>query len=138
MLHALLYTHREDKIVAICGGLLATSLVLLAVALTDGYAVIATLFLDDYFFGYNLPLLPLFYILDIGILALTIRAAAGGPRSLMWVALAWCAFGLMENAWDISVFAYDIHLVIEELAFVCIYAYLLALLCAGRETRALS
>jgi hypothetical protein len=55
------------------------------------------------------------------------------PRFATWLGLGWCGAMLAESLSDVVTFGDDPRLMAEELAFVAIYVYLLALLSVYRE-----
>jgi hypothetical protein len=132
----LLAANTADKIVALCGGLIACSLTMLAVR---GFALderLPIILVDDICFGRRCDsiewLLASEALIAVGVIALLTQR----PLLACRLGIVWSSVMLAETLGDLGSFHHDPRLAVEELAFVAIYGYLLALLIAyGSQAR---
>lgn len=126
MLKELVSKNPADKIISICFGLTVVSAVLFIAYFIDIDKFTPIVF-DDYLFGYKINFFHLFYIIDI-IIWLTIIDLVL-KKIIFGIALGaiWTIFNLIETLFDVPIFGFDPHFVLEEMAFILIYSYLLIL-----------
>ncbi len=130
MLHELLTRNTKDKIIAVNCGLILVSFALLTTKLTGFQKFFKKIILDDYFFGFRLNNLTLFYLTDIAVLLLTIYLLKKKLIIAIIIGGGWALLNLTESIFDLRVYGYDPHMFLEEFLFIIIYAYLLLLFVA--------
>ena len=121
-------TNSHAKISAICGGLAAGSLVLFVASCLEVDTFLPGLVIDDLFFGQRLPYVAVYCLVD-AVLMWNLAVLIKSRTALaVFIGLVWTSFVFVETLFDVPRFAYDLHLLLEEVLFAIIYAVLLVLL----------
>ena len=115
------------KITAVCWGLVVISLFLVFLYFVDFSPLNSFIVIDNQFFGKTVQSIYLlgFYLFDIIILALVICFLEKNVR-VLFIALPWFVFNFLETFFDLFAFRYDSHFLFEELVFLSLYSYLIA------------
>jgi hypothetical protein len=127
----------QAKISAICGGLAICSLVLLLGNSLKLDSFVPGVIFDDLFFGQRWPHVAGYFLADVVLMGSVALLLPHRPVLATLIGLTWTGFVFVETLWDLPVFAYDPHMLLEELAFAVIYSVLLVLL-AGHGYRRIS
>ena len=118
----------QDKIIAVCAGLFACSLVLLAIRVFALDARVPHILIDDVLFGRHIHSIWSLFMLEafaaVGVMMLLHRR----PHAAIMLGLAWSTIMLFETFYDLFAFRNAPWLIAEEAAFLGLYAYLMGLL----------
>lgn len=117
-----------NKIIAVCWGFIVVSLFLVFLYFIDFFPLDSFIFIDNQLFGKTVQSIYLlgFYLFDIIILALVIWFLEKNVR-ILFIALPWFVFNFLETFFDLFTFRYDPHFLFEELVFLLLYTYLVAI-----------
>jgi hypothetical protein len=123
----LLANNTADKIVAVCGGLIACALAMLAVQLFALDVRLPFILVDDVCFGRRVEAIEWVFAAEAGVAMATILLLPRRPQFATRLGLCWSGAMFAESLIDVGTFGADPRLVAEELAFVAIYGCLLVL-----------
>jgi hypothetical protein len=125
-----------DKIVAVSFGLAVCSTALFTAALVELDRWSGAVVIDDHFFGFHSrPLAVAFFAIDAVLMTALAWSASRRSTAVLRLGIPWTVFLLVESLFDLFAFADDLHMLVEEMAFVGIYAALLGLLVSCRRVR---
>jgi hypothetical protein len=123
----LLTNNTSDKIFAICTGLAACSFTLVIAVWLDVASRTPFILIDDMFYGVRSPMVSLFFLTDSALMLLVALLFNRFQALAIFIGSCWSFLLLVETLFDLYYFSNEIYLVCEELSFVLIYSYLLAL-----------
>jgi hypothetical protein len=129
-LRGLLLDRTPQKLEAICGGLALSALALFAMWVSGLDRRIPWVVLDDFVFGRQSSQVGAFLLAEAGLMLSVVVLLPRRPLGTACLGLVGATSLLVETLFDLQTFGADPRLWCEELAFVIIYATLIALLAA--------